>query len=129
LADDTVNEEAVRPMDEDDDMHMPTAHVGTTLSYRAPGGGRAPAKRDPLKGKQTLIPVTLTLGVLLPALFVVGRLAEADTAFVVFRNGWVPWALLAMGVLSIGTAALLMFQVKQALDLKAQEQQPQPAQQ
>jgi uncharacterized membrane protein (DUF485 family) len=110
--------EAVAHVVEDDDtLNMP-APSAESLAHRPP---RPRAQKELMSRtagfKQTLIPILLTMGVLLPAIagysMFLGEESPMATAT------WIPMLLMGMGVVMLVFAVVTMLQVKNQLDKQA----------
>jgi hypothetical protein len=106
-------------VEDDDTLNMP-APTPDMIAYRRPAP--PPRKRVHLSRtlgfKQTIIPILLTMGVLLPAIagwnFALGE--ESPIADAV----WIPLTLLGIGVIMLVLGVITMFQVKHQLDTMKQ---------
>jgi hypothetical protein len=106
--------EAVAHVVEDDDtLNLPAAPAESIGRVRRAPGGRRELMSRTVGFKQTLIPILLTMGVMLPAL---GGycLALGDESPLV-NAVWIPWALVGIGAVMLVFAGLTMLQVKHQL--------------
>jgi hypothetical protein len=110
--------EAVAHVVEDDDtLNLPAASPESILHPKRPRPKREPMIKT-VEFKQTLIPVLLTMGVLLPALGGYG-LVLGDASPIADQK-WVGVAVIAIGGVMLAFAVLTMLQVKYQLDQRAQ---------
>jgi hypothetical protein len=102
-------------VEDDDTWNLPAPSADVLGQRRRPPAARRRAPLSRTVGfKQTLIPILLTLGVLLPGLagwsFALGEESPIATA------PWIALTLLGIGVVMLGLAAITMVQVKHQLD-------------
>jgi hypothetical protein len=102
-------------VEDDDTLNMPAASPDL-LAHRRPAP--PPRKRVVLSRtvgfKQTLIPILLTLGVLLPGIAVWSFALGEES--VIAGIPWVAFMLMGIGLVMLALAALTMVQVKHQLD-------------
>jgi hypothetical protein len=65
--------------------------------------------------KQTIIPILLTLGLLLPGIVALGFISNSESPFAAFRNSWFVAVSATVGLVFLTMAFLNMLQVRQFL--------------
>jgi hypothetical protein len=113
-ADVAAEADAVAHVVEDDDtLNMPTPSTDELLHRPAPRRPQKQLLSRTVGFKQTLIPILLTLGVLLPA--IAGWSFSMGEESPVAGANWIPFSLIGIGAAMLLFAGLTMFQVRSQL--------------
>lgn len=103
----------------EDDVVIVPAPPTEALAHVPPSHAplRAVATRsNTLFLRQTLIPVLLTLGLILPGVVALGFLSEPTSPYSVLKQRWFAIPFLGIGLVMLGLAIVTMLQVKHELE-------------
>lgn len=105
-------EAVARVVEDDDTLNLPSLPTETLMAKRRPSPQRQLASRT-VHFKQTLIPILLTMGILLPALALWSMILGDESP--IASDRWIALALLGMGIVMLLFGVMTMLQVRAQL--------------
>jgi hypothetical protein len=108
-------------MEDDDAVIVPAPDPAVFVHCPAPRPPVRVHRVQTLEFKRTIIPILLTLGVVCPALALVGLLAPPTSPLSVLRSGWFAGPFVLIGVLNLALAVVTMLQVKHELEQRQRD--------